>query len=187
MSKTPFVVEFWENKFEENDRSLAIVGAALIDEQLEELLTSFFIEQPKITESLLSPTGPLGAFGVRNQLAYALGLIDKPTFRDIRLIQRIRNQFAHVSADIDFLDDRLQGLVSGLEIPQWVEIQWKGEPKDENPNSPRGRFFNGVGGILWHLATESLRIKGEGRRQEPEPIFPLGDREGIEAEHFDNL
>jgi len=177
MSNTPFIVEFWEDKVKENDRSLAIIGAALIDEQLEELLASFFIEQPKTTGFLLSPTGPLGAFGVRNQLAYALGLIDRPTFRDIKLIQKIRNQFAHVAEDIDFSNNRLQGFSSTLEIPQWV-----GEAEDEDPDSPRGRFFSGVRGILWHLATESLRIKREGRRQEPEPIFPLGDREGIEFE-----
>lgn len=183
MPKTPFVVKFWESKFEENDRSLAIVGAALIDEQLEELLTSFFIDQPKITRTLLSPTGALGSFGVRNQLAYALGLIDKFTFNDIKLIQKIRNQFAHISTDIDFSDDKLQGLVSTLEIPQWVEaVQWIGNPEDEDFDSSRGKFFNGVGGILWHLTAESLRIKRGGRRVEPEPIYPLGDREGVEFE-----
>lgn len=125
----------------------------------------------------MSPTGPLGAFGVRNQLAYALGLIDKPTFEDIRLVLKIRNRFAHISADIDFADEKIQGLALALEIPQWV-----GEVEDQDPDSPRGRFFSGVRGILWHLATESLRLKREERRQEPEPIFPLGDREGIEFE-----
>jgi hypothetical protein len=177
MPNIPHVVQFWESKSEESDRSLVIIGAALIDEEIEELLGSFFIEDRETSEALLSPTGPLGAFGVRNKLAYALGLIDTPTYKDIKLIQKIRNQFAHISADIDFSDSKIQGMTASLVIPQWV-----GEPEDEDPDSPRGKFYSGVRGILWHLATESLRLKREGRRQKPEPIYPLGDRDGIEFE-----
>jgi hypothetical protein len=173
----PEIVALWETRKSENDRSLAIVGAALIDELLADLLETFFIDNAKVCESLLSFSGPIGAFGVRNQLAYALGLIDKPTYNDIKLIQKIRNKFAHVAKNQDFSDPIIAGYALSLEIPQWV-----GELEDEDPESERGRFISGVRGILWHLATEKLRIEGEGRRREPEAIFPLGDREGLEFE-----
>ena len=125
----------------------------------------------------MSVSGPIGAFGVRNQLAYALGLIDKPTHNDIKLIQKIRNKFAHVTTNLDFSDSKIVGYASSLEIQKWI-----GEPEDEHPESARGRFFAGVRGILWHLSTEKLRIERKEKRIVPEAIFPLGDREGIEFE-----
>ncbi|ELQ2337972.1 hypothetical protein QTG67_004104 [Vibrio vulnificus] len=170
----PSIVEFWEQERNESDRSLAISGAAIVDQQLKELLEAFFIVAPKETRSLLSSTGALGALGVRNQVAYVLGLIDKPTYLDIKLIQKIRNIFAHSHLRIDFSESKIAGLASSLEIPQWV-----GEPEDEEPESPRGMYFSGVRGVLWHLVTEQARLKKEGRRSSPEAIFPLGPRSGI--------
>lgn len=177
MAVLPYFVALWEKRSDESDRSLAIIGAALLDEQLAELLASFFVENDKNTKSLLSPNGPIGAFGVRVGLSYALGLIDTPTYRDLRLIQKIRNRFAHVSTDIDFTDNKIQGMCASLEIPQWV-----GDPEDVDPDSPRGKYFSGVRGILYHITTEATRIRREGRRVLPEAIFPLGQREGIEFE-----
>lgn len=173
----PPIIDFWKSESDENDRSLAISGAAIIDQQLKDLLHIYFIESPKDTNSLLSPTGALGALGVRNQLSYVLGLIDEPTYKDIKLIQKIRNIFAHAHFKIDFSDPKINSLASNLEIPQWV-----GEPEDEKPNSPRGMYFSGVRGILWHLATEQLRLQKEGRRISPKAIYPLGERSGIEFE-----
>ncbi|WP_070963908.1 MltR family transcriptional regulator [Vibrio sonorensis] len=171
----PSIIEFWEQERNESDRSLSISGAAIIDQQLKELLESYFIVAPKETKSLFSSTGALGALGVRNQIAYVIGLIDKTTYLDIRLIQKIRNKFAHSHLRIDFSEPKVSGLASSLEIPQWV-----GEPGDNDPESPRGMFFSGVRGVLWHLVTEQARLKKEGRRQSPEGIFPFGGRSGIE-------
>ncbi len=171
----PSIVTFWEGERRENDRSLAVSGAAIIDQQLKDLLIEFFIDSPKETNSLLSSTGALGALGVRNQMAFVLGLIDKPTYKDIKLIQKIRNIFAHTHLRIDFNHTKTSGLATSLEIPQWV-----GDPDDENPDTPRGMYFSGVRGVLWHLEAEQQRLIKNQRRTSPEPIFPLGDREGIE-------
>ena len=93
----PNIIHLWESRKTEGDRSLAIIGAAFIDEELADLLRAFFVEDTKVADNLLSSNGGISAFGVRNQLTYVLGLIDEPTFNDIKLIQKIRNKFAHIA------------------------------------------------------------------------------------------
>jgi hypothetical protein len=82
----------------ESDRAAAIVGCALIDERLAELLDEFLVQNADGRDDLLDSENvntPLGSFGSRIVAAYAVGLIDKPQRDALRRLKKVRNLFAH--------------------------------------------------------------------------------------------
>lgn len=82
----------------ESDRAAAIVGCALLDERLAELLGDFLVQNADGRADLLNSedmNAPLGSFGSRIVAAYAVGLIDKPERDALRRLKKIRNLFAH--------------------------------------------------------------------------------------------
>ena len=82
----------------ESDRAAAIVGCALLDERLAELLNEFLVQNADGRADLLSAedvNAPLGSFGSRIVAAYAVGLIDKPQRDALRRLKKVRNLFAH--------------------------------------------------------------------------------------------
>ena len=81
-----------------SDRAVAIVSAALLDSRLEELLRAFLVENADSDDELLdseSGNAPLGTFGARITMAYAIGLIQRPDRNALRIIKKVRNLFAH--------------------------------------------------------------------------------------------
>jgi mannitol operon repressor len=88
--------KFLEEFQGEPDRSCAILGTAFLDEQLRALLEAFFLDDPKrIPEMFEAATGPFSTFSGRIQTAYALGFLAPSELRDLDLIRKIRNEFAH--------------------------------------------------------------------------------------------
>ena len=82
----------------ESDRAAAIVGCALLDERLAELLDEFLVQNVDGIAEFLSAedvNAPLGSFGSRIVAAYAVGLIDKPQRDALRRLKKVRNLFAH--------------------------------------------------------------------------------------------
>jgi len=82
----------------ESDRAAAIVGCALLDERLAELLEEFLVQNLDGRADLLNSedvNAPLGSFGSRIVAAYAVGLIDKPQRDALRRLKKVRNLFAH--------------------------------------------------------------------------------------------
>jgi len=101
----------------ETDRGLPLVAAALIDEKLLETLQAFFCEG-KAAERLLSEANsPLGTFSSRIEACFALGLIDEHEYREITLVRKIRNLFAHSRHGLVFTNDKVAGFCSSLTSP----------------------------------------------------------------------
>jgi len=74
-----------------NDRSLAIVGATLIESLLENLIKSYLVDDKSEVDKFINDND----FSSNIQLAYCLGLISKDEFKDFNCIRKIRNMFAH--------------------------------------------------------------------------------------------
>ena len=95
----------------ESHRGAALVAAALLDLNLEDLLRAFLIDDPSEVEYLLG-TG-LQSFGARIRVCYALGLISDDESNDLRVIQSVRNYFAHnlhVTFEADSVKQQLRRL-----------------------------------------------------------------------------
>ncbi len=121
----------------ETDRGLPLVGAALIDDRLQETLRSFFCECRASGRLLDEGDAPLGTLSSRAQVCYALGLIDDFEFAEIDLIRKVRNEFAHAKHGVSFQNEKVAGLCSTLrsDLPEGA-----GHPTSD----PRFRFTNAV-------------------------------------------
>lgn len=86
----------------ESDRATAVLGAALIDEKLLQLLQAFFVDDRAQVDLLLETEQPLGSLGARIQIAYCLGLITRNLFETLTIIKGVRNAFAHQLHGLSF-------------------------------------------------------------------------------------
>jgi DNA-binding MltR family transcriptional regulator len=87
----------------ETDRGKACVGDAMLDELFKELFAARFVDDLKTVNEALGDGQPLGNHGVRLKVAYLLGWIGPDTYRNCKIIHKVRNKMAHVM-DIDSFD-----------------------------------------------------------------------------------
>jgi DNA-binding MltR family transcriptional regulator len=101
-SQTKAVFAFRDSLSAETDRGCALMTASYLDSELERLLKAYLIEDAKLVDKLFEPAGPLGSFSVRIDVAFAMGLLDSNTHRELHLIRRIRNDFGHSYETLSF-------------------------------------------------------------------------------------
>lgn len=98
------VILFRQTLSAETDRGVALVCAAYLDEELRALLEKTFVDVPNTVGKLFEGTGPLATFSARIGLAFATGLLRGESHRALRLICKIRNDFAHEYGETSFVD-----------------------------------------------------------------------------------
>lgn len=115
---------------DESDRAAAILSVALLDVQLEEILTAFAADESTVAD-MLKPDQPIGTMGVRRRLCLALGLISADEASELSILGRIRNEFAHELHGLDFNVDPIAGLVASLKVPQRVfpHLRFRNRPR----------------------------------------------------------
>lgn len=80
----------------ESDRAAVILVASLFDNALESLLRTTLVPSASNTDEVFdTPNAPLGTFSGKISMANRIGLISPRFCRDLHLIRRIRNEFAH--------------------------------------------------------------------------------------------
>ena len=92
--KIKHINEFMSAFSKETDRGSAILGAAVLDEKLREIL-SHTLKDCKQAKSLLREGGAISSFSARLDLAISLGLIDNKEYETCNVVRKIRNKFAH--------------------------------------------------------------------------------------------
>lgn len=125
----------------ESDRGAVIVGAAMLDDEVTQLLRAVF-EVNKISnkqmEKMFDLSGPLSSFGSKTLVAYGFGLISKSVFEDLNRIRSLRNEFAHSSTTVDFLADDIVESVMSLHCVKAAKEEFKAQrysvPKEETTN-----------------------------------------------------
>jgi mannitol operon repressor len=110
-----YLSEFLSEFQSETDRGAALVGAALIDDRLERLLRSHFLDCKESSELLDGANAPLGTFSARIKTAYCLGLITELECRECDIIRRVRNEFAHRLHGLTFEDQEVHDLCNDLQ------------------------------------------------------------------------
>lgn len=86
----------------ETDRGCALMAVAFLDEKLKQLLKHFLVEDEASFNSLFSGVGGLSTFSSKIEISYLLGLIGPMVKKDLHILRKIRNEFAHSADDIDF-------------------------------------------------------------------------------------
>lgn len=79
-----------------DDRSVAIIGASLVDDCLEQALRFYLRHHEEATQRLLEEGEPaLGTFSAKIDLCAAMGIIGPVTYKDLGRVRKVRNLFAH--------------------------------------------------------------------------------------------
>jgi DNA-binding MltR family transcriptional regulator len=98
---------------------IAILGQALIENELEQLLRPKFKRKDDASWSRLTDeNGPLDTFNRKIRAAYAFGIIDDITQKNITVVRNIRNAFAHSKRLIDFNDEAILHELSNVTAPK---------------------------------------------------------------------
>lgn len=99
----------------ESDRAAVILSASLFDIALESLLRAFLVPIPTELDNLFEGVNaPLGTFASRIDLNFRLGLISSRFSRDLHLIRKIRNLFAHNIQGCNFENASVKSRVQEL-------------------------------------------------------------------------
>jgi len=102
----------------ESDRGAVLVGVAYLDDLLIRLFKAKMRLTKTLSKDLFDSSGPLSTLSSRIKVAYCLGWIGPETFRDLDLLRKIRNDFAHLHKPITFEDPSVQSRCRELEMPK---------------------------------------------------------------------
>lgn len=142
----------------ETDRAAAILAGSYLEVLLESLLKSTFVNDP-VVEELFKGSGPLATFSSRISFSYALGLIDGEVYRDLNIIRRIRNHFAHNIQNASFEDASIRDRCGEL---SFVKLSIQSGIEDVASHGPRNRFLLSVG-YLTLVITKPVHDRWLGR------------------------
>lgn len=141
------------------DASVIIVGVSYVDACLASLLAKRLLKS-SITDKLLeSQSGAIGSFGVRSDLAYSLGLIDKVMYQDLLALAKLRNITAHHHFELSFASDEIAKGCSELKyVATSLATANAGGPsmEDEWIAGPRDRFMLTASMIVNRLLITAL-------------------------------
>lgn len=134
----------------QTDRGMGIIGAAYVEERLTDAIRSRFVPENDQADELLSYRGPLGTLGAKTDAAYAFGLIGEVTRRDLHLIRKIRNDFAHLVEPMSFDTDSIANRCREIKIS--ATILWLGAK--DFPSEPRDMYYTALMLIFNLLGSE---------------------------------
>lgn len=113
------------------DRAIAISLPAIVENHLTSYIHAVMRPDAKILNELFHPSGALGNFGTKIRLAYMLALIPKETYKDLIVIGKIRNEFAH-KPSVKSLDQQpIKSWIHGLFIYATLDKIRKGPTAEE--------------------------------------------------------
>ncbi len=99
----------------ESDRSVAIVGASLLEAALQHALTARLVQHRAVT-ALFQGTGPLATLSAKIDMALATGLVQEWEWEEMNRIRRIRNRFAHGLQARSFRDPVVAQMCDALKL-----------------------------------------------------------------------
>jgi mannitol operon repressor len=140
----------------ESDRGAALVAASMLDDRLQAILATFFIESSAAKDLVTGFNAPLGTLASRASAAMALGLIQENEFDEITVIRKIRNEFGHGWEPITF--------ESAVVAVHTRKLPWLGPAEYEATSSNRRRFNFAVAILLSDLMWRVRLVSAERRK-----------------------
>lgn len=87
---------FLKELFDLTNAGTALVAAAIADQQLQDaILLKMRKLNRDMRDRLFDGYGPLSSFSAKIDLAFAIELIDTPTYKRLTMLRQVRNAFAH--------------------------------------------------------------------------------------------
>jgi hypothetical protein len=133
----------------ESDRAAVILSASILDNALLSLLEIYLSAVNGSEDRLLKgQNAPLSDFSSRIDMTNRLGLISNKFCRDLHLIRKIRNEFAHNIEGCTFEKSSTKSRILAL-IKSSDFIEYNKDIRENFPRGPRGDFQNIVSVMLW--------------------------------------
>jgi len=107
---TPYLAELAG----QSDRACGIVAAAMLETLLEQMLRKRFVLG--MGDDLFVTYGPLSTFSAKVNTCAALGLVTALERRELHIVRRIRNDFAHDLHKSSFDEDPIRSYVKQLAV-----------------------------------------------------------------------
>lgn len=150
---------FWDDVLNrefagETDRAAVIVGAALLDDALDTLLRARLAPIVSGEDSLFDGAyAPVANFSARIDLAYRIGVVSAKMTRDLHLVRKVRNSFAHDITGCSFEDASVRSRVLELMRSHGYADRFPGT-RALFPKGPRGDFQLSVSLMQWALRSK---------------------------------
>ena len=152
----------------ESDRAAAIVAGAMLDEALRALLEARLVQPAKGRSLLNGGNAPLGTYSARIDTAHQLGLISGYLARDLHIIRKIRNEFAHQPLETTFDTPQVGDWIAALERASDYNTR---HPDTRRAMGPPGKSGDFLGIVAWILYTLQCDIAETKRFDEARPEF----------------
>jgi hypothetical protein len=153
----------WQQRFfsefeKETDRASVILAAIMLEEALTGLLKTRLAPTGSSNDSLFDgATAPIGSFSAKIDLAYRIGLIPASFARELHLVRRVRNDFAHNISNATFDDPSEMQRIDELLASQGFNVaKMPKKVKKQFPEGPRGDFQMVVSWMLMCLTSETV-------------------------------
>jgi DNA-binding MltR family transcriptional regulator len=98
----------------QDERAMVLSLATFLEDSLGRLLLSYFRTCKATTELVEGFNAPLGTFGTRIKACYAFGLLTEDQFRDLEILRKVRNRFAHDWEGVSLARNDISALVGQL-------------------------------------------------------------------------
>ncbi|WP_150912019.1 transcriptional regulator [Marinobacter halotolerans] len=149
---------FLDEFSKESDRAAVIVAASIFDDALGNLLKQFLVPTPSSQDELFDgANAPISTFSAKIAFAHRLGLISSAFARNLHLIRRIRNEFAHNIHGGSFQDSAVKSRV--MELYKSQKYVNGSDDTRLNPKGPRGDFLTVCLWMLWSINSDLERIQ----------------------------
>lgn len=156
---------YWDNVLmeefqKETDRGAVILVATLFDLALDSLLRNYFVPISSSSDDLFdSANAPLSTFSAKISLAFRLSLISQKFARDMHLIRKIRNEFAHSIQDCNFQQTKVISRIEELRKSSGI-IDKNPTIRKNHEDGARGDFLIISSWMIFCLRQKIQNIKG---------------------------
>lgn len=136
----------------ESDRAAVILVASIIDETLGTLLKSYLVPVPSSDDSLFdNATSPLSTFSAKIDITYRIGLISGKFSRDLHIVRKIRNSFAHDIYGCSFSNGSVKSRIKELENSFSISTGIGNIKREDIQDGERGMFLYLTSAMIWKL------------------------------------
>lgn len=118
-----------------SDRTIAIVLGAMFENHLTSILRLLMRREKALADEMFNPSGPLGAFGTKIKLSYLLRMVSEETYKDLIIINKIRNRFAHDLSVKTLEDQQVRDWIKNMHMYS-ILIQMPKRAKEEMDKAP---------------------------------------------------
>ena len=138
----------------QSPEDVVLISAGFLEQQLKDILLAFMLKDAAAEEFVEGGNAPLGTFSSEITAAYLLGLLSTDEHNDLKLIRKIRNDFAH-EVETTF---NTPSVVDRCKL-----LKYKAEDYGEVKMGAFGQFQSAAVGLIMNLTNRAAQVSQQRR------------------------